>query len=51
MRDKCFLNKIRKIIKIYLPNLFSMFSKLTDKRNESYITYNIQAIIITKIIA
>ena len=51
MNDKIFINEIRKIIIKYLPQLTSMFSKLTDKRHKSYITYNMRTIILTKLIA
>lgn len=51
LNDKIFINEIRKIIIKYLPQLTSMFSKLTDKRHKSYITYNMRTIILTKLIA
>ena len=51
MKDKNFLNEIIKIILKYFPQLKGMFSKLTDKRHKSYITYNMQTIIFTKLIA
>lgn len=49
--DKNFLKEILKIIRKYFPELTSLFSKLTDKRHKSYITYKIRTIIMTKLIA
>lgn len=51
LRDKDFLKEIRKIIKKYLPELTSLFSKLTDKRHKSYITYKMRTIMITRLLA
>lgn len=51
MSDKNFLEEIIKIIKKYFPQLERMISELTDKRNKSYITYNMKTIIFTKLIA
>lgn len=51
MKDKNFLNEIIKIILKYFPQLKGMLSELTDKRHKSYITYNMQTIIFTKLIA
>lgn len=50
MSDKNFLEEIIKIIKKYFPQLERMISELTDKRNKSYITYNMKTIIFTKLI-
>lgn len=51
MSDKDFLSEIIKIIRKYFPQLEKMLSDLTDKRNKSYITYNMRAIIFTKLLA
>ena len=51
LKDKNLLNELRKIIKKYFPNLMSLFSKLTDKRNKSYVTYKMRTIIMTKLFA
>ena len=51
MRDKNLLKEMLKIIKKYLPQLYPLFSKLTDKRNKSYITYNMKTIIMTRLLA
>ena len=51
IKDKNLLREIIKIIHKYLPQLFPMISKLTDKRHKSYIKYNIRTIIITRILA
>ncbi len=51
MKDKDFLYEIRKIIKKYFPELTTMFSYLTDKRHQSYITYKTRTILMTRLIA
>ena len=51
LNDKNLLNELRKIILKYFPNLMSLFSKLTDKRHKSYITYQMRTIIMTKLFA
>ena len=51
LNDKDLLNELRKIILKYFPNLMSLFSKLTDKRHKSYITYQMRTIIMTKLFA
>ena len=51
LNDKNLLNELRKIIAKYFPNLMSLFSKLTDKRHKSYITYKMRTIIMTKLFA
>ena len=49
LKDKNFLNELRKIIQKYFPDLMKLFSNLTDKRNKSYITYKMRTIIMTKL--
>ena len=51
LKDKNLLNELRKIILKYFPDLMPLFSKLTDKRHKSYITYNMRTIIMTKLFA
>ncbi len=51
MKDRNFLHEIRKIIRKYFPELTTMFSTLTDKRHQSYITYKMRTIIVTRLIA
>ncbi len=51
MKDKNFLREIRKIVRKYFPELTTMFSSLTDKRHQSYITYKMRTILMTRIIA
>ncbi len=51
VKDKNLVKEMLKIIKKYLPQLTSLFSQLTDKRNKSYITYNIRTIIMTRLFA
>lgn len=42
LKDKDILKELLKIIKKYFPELTSLFSKLTDKRHKSYITYKMK---------
>ena len=49
LKDKNFLNELRKIIQKYFPDLMNLFSNLTDKRNKNYITYKMRTIIMTKL--
>ena len=51
LKDKNLLNELRKIIQKYFPDLISLFSKLTDKRHKSYVTYKMRTIIMTKLFA
>ena len=51
LKDKDLLAELRKIIKKYLPQLTNLISTLTDKRHKSYITYDIKAIIMTRLFA
>ena len=51
MKDKDLIRELMKIINKYLPQLTSMLSELTDKRNKSYITYKIKTIIMTRLFA
>ena len=51
VKDKNLLKELMKIINKYLPQLTKLFSELTDKRNKSYITYNMKTIIMTRLLA
>lgn len=51
LKDKDLLKELLKIIKKYFPELTSLFSKLTDKRHTSYITYKMRTIIMTRLFA
>lgn len=51
LKDKDLLKELLKIIKKYFPELTSLFSKLTDKRHKSYITYKMRTIIMTRLFA
>ena len=51
LKDKDLIRELMKIIKKYFPQLMPLLSKLTDKRNKSYIKYNIRTIITTRLFA
>ena len=51
IKDKNLLKETLKVYNKYLPHLNTMFSKITDKRNQSYITYKIKTIILTRLFA
>lgn len=51
LKDKNFLNDLRKIIHKYLPDLSNLFSSLTDTRHQGHITYNIRTIVMTRLFA
>src|SRR5699024_5787717 len=51
LKDKNFLNDLRKIIHKYLPDLSNLFSSLTDTRHQGYITYKIRTIVLTRLFA
>ena len=51
VKDKDLILEIIRIIKKYIPQLDYLISELTDKRNESYINYNMKTIIYTKLFA
>lgn len=51
IKDKDLLREILKIIKKYLPQLTTLFNKLTDKRHKSYIIYKMRTIIMTRLFA
>ena len=48
-KDKNLINELYSIIVKYLPKLLDMFGNLTDIRNQSYITYNIKTICVTRL--
>lgn len=49
VKDKNLIKEMMKIIHKYFPQLTSLFSELTDKRNKSYITYKMRTIIMTRL--
>lgn len=51
VKDKDLVAEVLKIIKKYFPMLDIIIDNLTDKRNKSYITYGIRAIIYTRLFA
>ena len=48
-KDKNLIIELYYIIKKYLPNLLDKFEKLTDVRHQSYITYNMKTICVTRL--
>ena len=48
-KDKNLIKEIYSIINKYLPDLLNRFSKLTDIRNQSYVTYNMKVICVTRL--
>lgn len=48
-KDKNLIKELYSIIQKYLPDLLHKFDKLTDKRNQSYITYNMKTICVTRL--
>ena len=51
VKNKNLLVEIVKIINKYLPQLSNIIDNLTDKRNKSYIKYNMRTIIFTRLFA
>lgn len=48
-KDKDMVRELYQIIKKYLPDLLNMFQSLTDSRNQSYITYEMKTICVTRL--
>ena len=48
-KDKNLIIELYSIIKKYLPDLFGKFEELTDIRNQSYVTYNMKTICVTRL--
>lgn len=48
-KDKNLIKEIYSIINKYLPDLFDKFNNLTDTRNQSYVTYNMKVICVTRL--
>lgn len=48
-KNKDLIKELYSIINKYLPDLLNMFSNLTDVRNESYITYEMKTICVTRL--
>ena len=50
-KDKDLVKELYSIINKYLPNLLNMFDNLTDNRNQSYVTYKMKTICVTRLFA
>ena len=48
-KDKNLIIELYSIIKKYLPDLFDRFEELTDVRHQSYVTYNMKTICVTRL--
>ena len=48
-KNKDLIKELYSIINKYLPDLLNMFSNLTDVRNESYVTYEMKTICVTRL--
>ena len=48
-KDKDLIKELYSIIVKYLPELFNMFQNLTDIRNQSYVTYKMKTICVTRL--
>ena len=48
-KDKDLIRELYSIISKYFPNLLNMFDNLTDTRHQSYITYSMKTICITRL--
>lgn len=50
-KDKDLVRELYQIIKKYLPKLLDMFENLSDFRHQSYITYDMKTICVTRLFA
>ena len=48
-KDKDLVKELYSIIVKYLPDLLNMFDNLTDVRNQSYVTYSMKTICVTRL--
>ena len=48
-KDKDLVKELYSIITKYLPDLFTMFDNLTDLRNQSYVSYSMKTICVTRL--
>lgn len=48
-KDISLVNDLYNIIKKYLPKLFNLFNELTDIRHQSYVTYDMKVICVTRL--
>ena len=48
-KDKNLIKNLYSIIEKYLPDLFNKFEDLTDIRNQSYVSYNMKVICVTRL--
>lgn len=49
-KDKDLIKELFSIVVKYLPKLLTMFGNLTDVRHQSYVTYNMKTICITRLL-
>ena len=49
-KDKNLIKDLFAIIYKYLPNLINKLANLTDKRNQSYVTYSMKVICVTRLL-
>ena len=49
-KDKNLVKELYSIIVKYLPDLLTMFNNLTDIRHNSYITYSMKTICVTRLV-
>ena len=48
-KDKDLVKELYSIIVKYLPGLLDMFEELTDNRHQSYVTYKMKTICVTRL--
>ena len=48
-KDKNLIKELYSIIVKYLPRLLNLFDNLTDNRNQSYVTYKMKTICVTRL--
>ena len=48
-KDKDLIKELYSIISKYIPKLLDMFESLTDTRNQSYVTYKMKTICVTRL--
>ena len=48
-KDKDLIKELYSIIVKYLPELLNLFDNLTDNRNQSYVTYKMKTICVTRL--
>lgn len=48
-KDKNLIKELYSIIQKYLPKLLQKFEELTDTKNQSYITYSMKTVCVTRL--